>query len=86
MAIERSLPRGINVGDLLQNKISALGEGLSKGVRGTREVLLKIVDPPYPTKDGKPLTIRFFEPGEAVLMDNPKLRQLINLIKEQQKT
>ncbi|OGM03627.1 hypothetical protein A2112_02640 [Candidatus Woesebacteria bacterium GWA1_42_12] len=82
MAVEQSVPRGLSISEMLQGSVSNIREGLARSVAGTRKAIMRIVEPPYDTPDGKPLEVRFFEPGKAVFPDTPRARELIKIIKE----
>jgi len=82
MAVEQSVPRGLSISEMLQGSVSNIREGLARSGAGTRKAIMRIVEPPYDTPDGKPLKVRFFEPGEGVFPDTPRARELIKIIKE----
>jgi len=82
MAVEQSVPRGLSISEMLQGSVSNIREGLARSGAGTRKAIMRIVEPPYDTPDGKPLKVRFFEPGEGVFPDTPRTRELMKIIKE----
>ncbi len=44
--------------------------------------ILNLIDPPYPTPDGKPLAVRFYQPGE-LLFTPQQMEQLTALYANQ---
>lgn len=43
-------------------------------------IVLNLVDPPYPTADGKPLKVHFYQPGESPFSPQ-QMEQLAAIVK-----
>lgn len=48
----------VSVGDKLRQSAEFMAANVG-------QALLKLVDPPYPTPDGKPLAVHFYKPEES---------------------
>lgn len=44
------------------------------------QIIWRLVDPPYPTADGKPLAVRFYKPGESPFTPE-QIEQLTAVVK-----
>jgi len=75
MTIERSMGT-LRPLDIPKVKVP---EGLRQVPSRVRSFVAGIIDPPYPTYNGKPLEVRHYRPGEAVLFDARQTRILLDL-------
>jgi len=76
MAIERSMGT-LRPLDIPKVKVP---EGLRQVPARVGSFVAGIIDPPYPTYNGKPLEVRHYEPGKAVLFDARQTQSLLNEI------
>ena len=74
MAVERSMG-ALRPLDIPRVKVP---EALRELPSRVRSFVVGIIDPPYPTADGKPLEAHHYEPGEAVLFDARQTRILLD--------
>jgi hypothetical protein len=86
MNSERALGRLLRPTDVFPVPRVDVGQALRRTASGVKETVMKIVDPPYPTPDGKPLEIRFYEPGEKILLGPWHTQRLLRQMERLEKT
>lgn len=59
-----------------------LTDVISLATEEARQGLVRIVNPPYNTPDGKPLKVHFFQPGEAKLFNRQETQAIIRMLED----
>ena len=80
MAIERVYPRSLDPKEALRVAVSQTLDALGRSASRTREKVGRIVNPPYPTENGQPLEVRFYEPRKRVILNPQQTRRLLEQI------